>query len=132
MNANPDSVVEQVFTSYPVGIREPLLELRALIIEVAAATEGVGPLTETLKWGQPSYLTEQSKSGTTVRIDQFDEGHVAVLVNCQTTLIETARIAFPDLTYSKSRAIVLPTSDELPRDELGLFIAMALTYKLRK
>lgn len=59
--------VASVFRSYPAALRPMLLALRELILDVAARTDGVGPLTETLKWGQPSYLTAETGSGTTVR-----------------------------------------------------------------
>ena len=49
--ANP--AVEAVFDAYPEPARGRLMALRRLILETAAATEGVGPLEETLKWGQP-------------------------------------------------------------------------------
>ena len=61
--------VAAVFDRYPERMRDKLLFLRRLIIETAATTEGVGELEETLKWGEPSYLTPQTKSGSTVRID---------------------------------------------------------------
>ncbi|MHA1572057.1 MAG: DUF1801 domain-containing protein, partial [Alphaproteobacteria bacterium] len=64
---HPD--VAAVFDAYPAALRRRLMALRQLIFETAALSEGVGPLTETLKWGQPSYLTQQSGSGTTIRID---------------------------------------------------------------
>ena len=47
------------------------MALRGLVFDTAARTAGVGGLTEALKWGQPSYLTEQTGSGTTVRIDRL-------------------------------------------------------------
>ena len=64
----PNPSVADVFERYPAAVRPKLLALRKLIFETAEATEGVGPVTETLKWGEPAYLTEASKSGTTVRI----------------------------------------------------------------
>ena len=60
----------KLFAKYPRDIAEKLLELRALILKVAAETKGVGELEEALKWGQPSYLTRQTGSGSTIRIDQ--------------------------------------------------------------
>ncbi|MEP6790955.1 MAG: DUF1801 domain-containing protein, partial [Ramlibacter sp.] len=63
-----DSAVAKTFESYPPDMRRKLLALREIILRTAAATEGVGPLQETLKWGEPAYLTSQSKSGSTVRI----------------------------------------------------------------
>ena len=61
--------VAAVFDKYPEKMREKLMFLRQLIIDTAASTEGVGELEEILKWGEPSYLTSQTKSGSTGRID---------------------------------------------------------------
>ena len=83
--------VEAVFAAYPEPARGRLMALRRLILETAAATDGVGPLDETLKWGQPSYLTPKSRSGTTIRIDRLKTGGYGLFVNCQTSLIETYR-----------------------------------------
>ena len=54
--------VAAVFDAYPKSIKAKLLRLRRMIFEVAARTPEVGPLEETLKWGQPSYLTSVSAS----------------------------------------------------------------------
>ena len=58
----------KIFDSYPSGMRKKLMALRALIFDVAAQTTGVGALEETLKWGEPAYVTTDSKSGSTIRI----------------------------------------------------------------
>ncbi len=63
-----DPKVEAAFHVFPSAVRKKLLRLRRLIFDVANKTEGVGEIEETLKWGQPSYLTPQSKSGSTIRI----------------------------------------------------------------
>lgn len=42
--------------------------MRALLFEIAAATDGVGEIEETPKWGEPAYVTK-NKSGSTVRMD---------------------------------------------------------------
>lgn len=65
-----DSAVAAAFASYPEPIRARLLALRRLIFATAAATQGVGPLEETLKWGQPAYLTPATRAGSTIRIDR--------------------------------------------------------------
>ena len=57
--------VAAAFSAFPERIRARLLEARDLIFEIAAGIEGVGPLTETLKWGEPAYLTEATGSGST-------------------------------------------------------------------
>ena len=64
-----DPHVETLFGGYPAPLRTGLMRLRELIFDVAAETDGVGELQETLKWGQPAYLTTETKSGSTIRID---------------------------------------------------------------
>ena len=61
-----DKNVAEVFRRYPAELRARLMALRELIFDVAAGTEGVGPLRETLKWGQPSYLTDKIPGSTYV------------------------------------------------------------------
>jgi hypothetical protein len=67
--SNP--AVGAVFAAYPKPLKAKLLALRRLILDTAATTTGVGALEETLKWGQPSYLTAATKSGSTIRIDRL-------------------------------------------------------------
>src|SRR5262249_33532919 len=93
-----------------------------------------GPLEEALKWGQVSYLTSASKSGSTVRIDgvKADAGQTAVYFHCQTNLVETFRELYSELTFSGNRAILLDASERLPEAKLRHCVALALTYHLNK
>ncbi len=127
--------VEAVFNSYPKKLQGKLLFLRDLVYEIAANTEGVGELEETLKWGSPSYLTTQSKSGTTLRIDKIgsQKGKYAMCVHCQTTLVGPFKKIYGDaFDYDANRGVILDENDEIPVKELGHFIYMALTYHLAK
>ncbi|SDI95634.1 MULTISPECIES: DUF1801 domain-containing protein [Bradyrhizobium] len=129
-----DPAVDGVFDAYPRPVKARLLALRRLILATAKATEGVGALEEILKWGQPSYLTPESRSGSTIRIDQVkaEAGQVAVYFHCQTNLVETFRELYPELRYSGNRAILLDAGDRLPEAELRHCVALALTYHLGK
>lgn len=125
---HPD--VESVFMAYPEMARSRLRGLRALIYDVAARIDGVGPIEESLRWGEPAYLTSQSNAGTTVRIAwraKFPESY-SMFVHCQTTLIETYRSLFPELACHGSREVRFDNSRALP-DCMGDCIALALTYK---
>ncbi len=105
--------------------------LRKLILETADATDGVGPITETLKWGEPAYLTSASKSGSTIRIGwkKSTPKRYGIYFNCQTNLVETFRARFPDaFSFEGNRAIVFEESDAVPTDALAICIAAALTY----
>lgn len=126
-----DARVGAVFAAYPAGVRDRLLALRALIFATAAETAGVGPLVETLKWGQPSYLTAATGSGSTIRIDQVkgDPGRYALYVNCRTTLVDSFRALYPDaMAYAGSREASLRVDAPVPVAELRHCIALALTY----
>ena len=131
---NSGSAMDAVFAAYPRPIKTKLLALRRLIFDTAKATKGVGTLQEALKWGQPSYLTSESKSGSTVRIDQVkaEAGQYAVYFHCQTNLVETFRELYPELSYGGNRAILLDAGEKLPEAALRHCIALALTYHARK
>jgi Domain of unknown function (DU1801) len=123
-----------VFESYPPALRTKLLALRQLILDTAAQTEGVGVLQETLKWGEPAYVTAHSQSGSTVRIDRKrNTDCYAVYFNCNTSLVDTFRSLFPGtFRFEGNRALVFDLTDTLPKKELAFCIAMSLTYHLKK
>jgi len=101
----------------------------------AGTTKGVGALQETLKWGQPSYLTTGTKSGSTIRIDRVKSAanQYAVYFHCQTDLVETFRELYPSqLRYGGNRSILLNAAEDIPEPELRHCVALALTYHLRK
>ncbi len=132
---SPEGNVARAFAAFPDLARRKLLDIRSLIFAVAAETEGVGPLTETLKWGEPAYLTEASSSGSTIRLGMTRgaEPRCAIFLNCNTSLIERFRDQFSDqLAFEGNRAILLDETRPLPVDALGFCIAAALTYHLRK
>jgi Domain of unknown function (DU1801) len=130
-----DSGVDAVFRAYPKPLKAKLLALRRLILDTASMTNGVGALQETLKWGQPSYLTAETKSGSTIRIDRVKsaDSQYAVYFHCQTDLVETFRQLYPtELSYGGNRSILLNADDEIPEAALRHCVALALTYHLRK
>jgi Domain of unknown function (DU1801) len=127
--------VAQVFEAYPRDVREKLLQIRELVFDVAAATRGVGDIEETLKWGQPSYSTTQTKSGSLIRIDQLKKrvGGYGVFFHCQTTLVDTFREMYGNVfAFDGNRCIVFSERDVVPIDALSDCIAIALTYRLKK
>jgi hypothetical protein len=127
--------VATAFAAFPGRVRARLLEVRDLVFETAADIEGVGPLTETLKWGEPAYLTEATRSGTTIRLSRFrsSERECAVMFNCRTTLVDDFRERFPGVfAYEKNRAILLDARAMLPKAPLSACVGMALTYHRRR
>ncbi len=131
MQAFSNPAVAQAFDAFPAPSRATLLSIRTLIFETAAGIDGVGPLDETLKWGEPAYLTTRSRSGSTIRLGwkKSKPDQCAVYFICHTNLVDTFRSMFPrELRFDGNRAIVLPHGEAIDRPALALCIAAALTY----
>lgn len=125
--------VKDAFAAFPAPARDALLRVRKLVFE-AAIQHDVGALTETLKWGEPAYLTAP-RIGSTIRLGwkkkQPDQG--AIFLNCQTTLIGDFRVAFSDtLTFQGNRAILLKLDDLPPDAVISMCLGAALTYHRAK
>lgn len=58
--------VQARFEAYPADVRRRMLALRELVLKTAVRTPGVGDIDETLKWGEPAYVTV-NKAGSTVQ-----------------------------------------------------------------
>jgi Domain of unknown function (DU1801) len=130
-----DSAVAEVFATYAPAPRKKLIELRDIIYQVAATTEGVGTLGEALRWQQPSYLTPETGSGSTIRIDAVKDqpDRYAMYFHCQTGLVDHFKQIYPNtFKYEGNRAMNFNVADELPQDELRHCVSLALTYHLRK
>lgn len=135
MKSIKNAEVVAVFEAYPPKFRRKLLRLRKLILETAESTDGVGEIEETLKWGEPAYLTSQSKSGSTIRIGWKKRAptQYAIYFNCQTNLVETFRELFSnDFKFDGNRSIVFNEDDIVPVEPLSFCIAAALTYHRNK
>lgn len=134
MSATMTSDVSATFDAYEPAVRSELLALRELILATAAETEGVGTIEETLKWGQPSYLTVAPRTGSTIRVaptSAKSDHDYAMFFICHTDLVERFRSLFGDVfTYDGDRALLFSVGDALPENELRECVAMALTYHL--
>jgi len=123
---NPDT--KEKFKKYPANIKPKMNYLRKLIINVAKTDESITEIEETLKWGEPSYIT---KFGSTLRIDWKDKNpdQYAMYFKCTSKLVPTFQEVFGDLfKYEKTRAILFDLDEEIPEDELKICISLALKY----
>ncbi|CAM3328560.1 DUF1801 domain-containing protein [Zobellia roscoffensis] len=126
LKINPD--VASVFNTYPDSVRPQMLALRKLVLETAQEIEGINQLEETLKWGEPSYLT---KIGSTLRMDWKAKSpdQYALYFKCTSRLVETFKIVFKNtFQFEGKRAIVFKLDSKLPKEELVYCIKAALTY----
>lgn len=122
-----DPAVEKLFKGYTSDISKKLKVLRQHIIRTAEE-EGHERLRETVKWGEPSYI---SKQGSTIRLGTVknNPSQYAMYFICTTGLVATFRIAYEDeLTFDANRAILFNLSDEIPTKPLKACIALALKY----
>ncbi len=115
--------VAAAFRTYDDDVHRELLFLRQLILATAAETDGVGPIEETLKWGQPSYLTSETRSGSTIRIAPTGPRSThdyAMFLICNTNLVEDFRSSFGDVfTYDGRRALVFSVGESILRTNFG-------------
>ena len=126
--------VQAAFDAFPPEVRHRLADIRATIFDVAGEDPRIGPVTETLKWGEPAYLTEATGSGSTIRLGwpRRAPDHAAIYFICRTTLVDDFRERFGGtFQYEGTRAVLLPVGREIARPEIGTMLSMALTYHLR-
>ena len=129
------SEVEVVFDSYPNEIRSKLLFLRGLIYETAVSITNLGKIEETLKWGEPSYLTPQSKLGSTIRLGwkASNPEQYSIFFKCTANLVPAFQEKFPQtFNLGGKRSIDFDIDTEVPITELKQCIALALTYHRNK
>lgn len=127
MGSSMDLSVKQKFESYPQDVAVLLGNLRELIFSIAKQDE-IPDITETLKWGEPSYV---SKVGSTVRFDWKAKSpkQYCIYFNCKTSLVETFKELYGDVfKYDGNRAIILSLDQKVP-NELAHCISLSLRYK---
>ncbi len=120
--------VQQKINDYPNKVKEALLGIRTLILEVAEQ-QGLGDVEETLKWGEPSYVI---KEGSTIRYDWKEKTpeQYYIFFNCKTKLVDTFRELYSsELTFQDNRAIVLNINEKIPKNVIRHCIELSLNYK---
>ena len=129
-----NELFNETIARYAPQVRQQLVEVRRLILERAGKTEGVGKLFEALRWGQFSFLTLKSGSGSTIRIDGHKEaGKFAIYFHCQSGLVNHFKQLYPKIfNYEGERALIFDAANDLPSAELSHCISLALTHHLRK
>lgn len=126
-----DQAVKAVFDGFVPDVKDMALHLRALIFETAARTPQVGQVQEALRWGQPAYLTPQTKSGSTLRVGPAKKGGCVIFAHCQTQIIPNYVAQFPGLDeIDGTRAVIFKTADDIDPIRVRFLIHHALCYHL--
>lgn len=119
---------EAKLRSYPDFVRDKMYYLRELVKETAAEIPEVIELEETLKWGEPSFMT---KNGSTLRMDWKEKtpDQYQMYFKCTSRLVETFKLVFGNhFQYEKNRAIVFRIDQKIPMRELKKCVKAALLY----
>lgn len=128
-----DPKFEAKLATYPDVVRGKLQILRELVIKTAKETQEITRLEETLKWGEPSFLT---KTGSTLRMDWKEKApnQYQMYFKCTSRLVETFKLVFGELfEYEKNRAIIFQLDQEIPVEEVKKCIKATLIYhKVKK
>lgn len=120
--------VDEIFALYPDSVRDKMQLMRDLVIETAEETVGIDVLEETLRWGEPSYIT---KIGSTLRMDWKEKtpNQYGTYFQCTSLLVDTFRTVFGNsFQYDGNRALVFSLNQTIPEIELKQCIRAALTY----
>lgn len=128
-----DSHVLRIFQDIAPENRQILVDVRELIFAVAASDPQIGEVEETLRWGEPAYVTTKRKTGSTIRLGiEKMSGKPALFFNCRTTLVEEFRQKFGGaLSFSRNRALLLNRDFAYLSPKLTHCILAALSYHLR-
>lgn len=107
-------------------------QLRGSVHNVAAELPIDITVEETLKWGEPSFVT---RYGSTLRMDWKSKRPdlCALSFKCTSLLVSTFKDVYGQrLNYEGSRAIVLLLGEHIPVDTLKACVGAALQYHKSK
>ena len=119
---------------WPEPAQRTLWYCRAVFHDIAAKAE-IGPLDETLKWGQPSWRPYEPRTGSTLRMDwdlKFPN-RLSLFVDCKTHLAARMRDLYPDLPENDGRRhLAIALDAPLPEQALAHLADMTFTYHRAK
>lgn len=127
----PNSVHAEVIT-WPKAAQDSFRHLRAVFL-ATAETAQIGPLDETLKWGQPAWRPRKPRTGATLRMTWMpsEPDHLVILVDCKTDLAVRMRTLYPNLGINDGqRRIALCLHRPHSEEPLRHLAAMTFCYHL--
>ena len=123
------SDAKTIFDAVEPDAKTGLIRLRDMIYATAEADPRIAPIAETLKWGQPAYV---SKTGTTLRLGVPKSGGFGLFVHCQSRVIPDYQAMFPDLDrFDGTRGLLFSSPNEIDETRHTWLIQRALTYRLK-
>ncbi|QFT59564.1 hypothetical protein FIU94_12085 [Sulfitobacter sp. THAF37] len=118
--------------SWPLPARDALWACRAVFHATAEQT-GIGPLEESLKWGQPAWRPRAPRTGSTLRMGWTpdDPDRISLFVDCKTDLAARMAEIYPDIGANDNRRqIRLDLTRPLPDQAIAHLSQMTFCYHL--
>jgi hypothetical protein len=91
----------------------------------------VGPLDESLKWGQPAWRPRRARQGSTLRLNWQDSAPqtLALYVDCKTTISAIMRDIYPtEFIYETNRVLRVTIGGPLPTQAIDHLARLTFTY----
>lgn len=120
----------QTTACWPMEAQTSFARIREVILD-AAQNADIGPVTESLKWGQPAWRPERPRTGSTLRLNwSVDQPEtIALFVDCKTTISAEMFAAYPDeFSYETNRAMRLQLGAEIPKSAIAHLAQVTFTY----
>ena len=128
LKINTAAAFDAKMNSYNEQVKPRIAQLRNLVIEAAEELESLNTIEETLKWGEPSFVTTH---GSTIRMDWKEKtpSHYSLFFKCTSKLVPTFIALYGHLFHFEgTREIAFKLDDEIPEQELKQCIKAALMY----
>ncbi len=125
-----DHHIYELYTAPPAPFNQIMLQIRTWIFQAPKRNSLIGPIKETLRWGEASYINEQGH-GSLLRIAYKDTSkpYVGLYFHCKTTLIGSIAKKYGNaFTYQGNRAIIFDGQQALNESAIKDCIEQAMLY----
>ncbi|WP_299591736.1 hypothetical protein [uncultured Tateyamaria sp.] len=103
MDVTPSEILNRTAT-WPETAQSHFLHLRGIVHDVATSAD-IGPLDESLKWGQPAWRPKRPRTGSTLRVDWSPTipDRLMTFVDCKTDLATQMDNRYPNQFHNDGR-----------------------------
>lgn len=133
MDMTPSEILNRTAT-WPENAQTCFAQLRGIVHDVATQAD-IGPLDESLKWGQPAWRPKRARTGSTLRVDWSPEtpNRLLAFVDCKTDLAAQMDNRFPKQFHNDGRrALGFDLNAPLDEDAVWHLAHITLTYHRSK
>lgn len=126
--------IRKTIADWPQAAQDHLKAARRIACDMAQSA-AIGPLEESLKWGQPAWRPRAPRTGATLRLNWSPShpDHLMALVDCKTDLASQMSISFPGQFLNDGRrSLSFDLAHPLPGDAFAQLAHLTFTYHRRK